>query len=364
MEDIFKNYEKKIVGPHRIGSKPKYSEEFTTPVNEILFIAIAEKTFKKLDWDIVYKDLNSIEAKRKEESLINDRWTEIITANYKNGTVLVKSESLNGAVWDVGKNFKRVKLFIFAYHEILKTFDKQALKELENEAEKKNNWDDYIIPETLPQPIQTQVPNMILPIFVSLCISLIIGFILALVSVKLLYVIFLFEFLVATAIAFVIEYLIKLSNYTDFSKLKYLLGAMILVIYISNLYFQYEFILNENNMQRIGFWDFLQIGFLQGCTINNINFGWIGWIISWILQLGLTAAFAYPKIIAALANHTIEKVPIEVIDFALYYLLKEKSEKEIRNELAKKGWSDIKNQDEVFEAIRERQSTAELNRMK
>lgn len=364
MEDIFKNYEKNIPKKHSISFTPKYKEQFKTTVNETLFIAIAEKTFVKLDWDIIYKDDHNIEAKRKEEGWVNERWTEIITANYKNGIVLVKSESLGNEIWDVGKNSKRVKLFIYAYQETLKTFDEQALKELENEVEKKNNWDDYIIPDTLPKPIQTKVPNITLPIIGGLCLSIILGFILAFLSVKGLYFIMLFEFLVATVIAFVMKYLIKFSNYTDFSKLKYLLGAMVILIYVLNQYFQYELILNENNLERIGFLNFLLVRFSQGFIVNKINFGWIGWIISWLLQLGLTGAFLYLQIVAILTKYIIGRVPVEVVDFAFYHVVKEKSEEEIRSELAKKGWSDKKNQDEVFEAIGGMQNAIELNRIK
>ncbi|MEY8761866.1 hypothetical protein [Chryseobacterium tongliaoense] len=364
MEDIFKDYEKNIPKKHSISFSPKYKEEFKTSISETLFIGIAEKTFEKLGWDLIYKDDNNIEAKRKEAGWVNERWTEIITASYKNGIVLVKSESLGNEIWDAGKNSKRVKLFIYAYQETLKTFDEQALKEFENEIEKKNNWDDYIIPETLPKPSQAKVPNITLPIIGGLCLSLILGFILAFLSVKGLYIIILFEFLVATVITFVMKYLIKFSNYTDFSKLQYLLGAMIILIYILNQYFQYELILHENNLERIGFLNFLQIRFTQGFTVNKANLGWIGWIINWILQLGLTGIFVYLQIVSALTKYIIGRVPIEVVDFAYYHLVKEKSEEEIRSELAKKGWSDIKNQDEVFEAIGGMQNAIELNRIK
>lgn len=364
MEDIFKKYEKNIPKKHSISFTPKYKEEFKTPVNETLFLAIAEKTFEKLDWDIIYKDDTNIEAKRKEAGLVNERWTEIITASYKNSAVLVKSESLGNEIWDAGKNSKRVKLFIYAYQEILNTFDQQALKDLEIEMEKKNNWDDYIIPETLPKPVQRKVPNITLPIIGGLCLSLILGFVLAFFSMKGLYFIMLFEFLVATAIAFVMKYLIKLSNYTDFSKLQYLLGAMIILIYVLNQYFQYELILNENNLERIGFLNFLQIRFSQGFVVNKINLGWIGWVISWIIQLGLTGLFLYLQIVAALTRYIIGRVPIEVIDFAFYHLVKDKSEKEIRRELAGKGWSDPKNQDEVFEAIGGMHNATALDRIK
>ncbi|WP_419869842.1 hypothetical protein [Chryseobacterium sp. CT-SW4] len=364
MNNTLKEYEKTISKKHSIGFTPKYEEQFRTNVNETLFVAIAEKTFEKLNWDIVYKDNNSIEAKRKEEGSFSERWTELITAHYKNSTVIVKSTSLGSEIWDVGKNSKRVKLFIYAYQEILKTFSNEALKELEKETEKKNNWEDYIIPETLPQPIPAKTPNINLPVIAGLCLSLFLGFIVAFLSVKGLYFIILFEFLVATAIVFVMKYLIKLSNFTDFSKLQYLLGAMILLTYVSNQYFQYEIILNENNLERIGFWNFLEIRLSQGLIINKINTGWIGWIISWIVQLGLTALFVYLKIVTALTKYIIERVPVEVVDFAYYHFIKEKTEEEVRRELAEKGWSDVRNQDEVFEAIGGFQNAIELNRGK
>lgn len=178
------------------------------------------------------------------------------------------------------------------------------------------------------------------------------------------YFIGLFEFLVATAIAFVMKYLIKLSNFTDFNKLQYLLSGMILLIYLSNQYFQYEIILNENNYDRIGFLEFLKLRFSQGLTIKNLNTGWIGLVISWILQLGLTGLFVYLKIISILTKYAIERVPVEVAEFAYYHFVKEKTEEEVRNELAKKGWTDKINQDEVFEAIGGFHSATELNRMK
>jgi hypothetical protein len=364
MDDNLKNYEKTIRKKHSVNFTPKYKEEFRTSVNNTVFVAIAEKTVEKLGWDLVFKDENNIEAKRKEKSLGIERWTEAISASYEFGNVVVKSESLGNEMWDVGRNSKRVKLFIYAFEETLKTFDRQSLNELEKEIEKKNNWDDYVIPESLPQPIQAKEPNILIPIIGGLIISLILGFVIAFISVKGMYFIGLFEFLVATAIALAMKQLIKLSNFTDFNKLQYLLAGMIFLIYISNQYFQYEIILNANNYERIRFLEFLKLRFSQGLTIKNLNTGWIGLIISWILQLGLTGLFVYLKIISILTKYAIERVPVEVIDFAYYHLVKEKTEEEVRNELAKKGWTDKINQDEVFEAIGGFQNATELNRMK
>ena len=364
MEDLLKNYEKTIKKKHSVSFTPKYKEEFRTSVNNIVFVAVAEKTVAKLGWDLVYKNEKSIEAKRKEEMLGIERWTEAITASYEYGNIVVKSESLGNEMWDLGRNSKRVKLFIYAFEEILKTFDRKSLNELEKEVERKNNWDDYVIPETLPEPNQVKSPNIIILIIGGLIISIILGFVLAFVSLKGIYILFLFEFLIATAIAMTMKQLIKISNFIDFGKLQYLLAGMIILIYLSNQYFQYEIILNENNYNRIGFWEFLKLRFSKGLNIKNLNTGWIGLVVSWIVQLGLTALFVYLKMISVLTKYVIERIPSEVVDFAYYHFVKEKSEEEVRKELAKMGWTEKKNQDEVFEAIGGFQNATELNRMK
>lgn len=364
MEENFKNYEKTIIRKHRISFSPKYKEEFKTSVNEIIFMAIAEKACEKLGWDIIYTDDFNIEAKRKEAGWMNDRWTEIITATYKNGNISVKSESLGNEIWDAGKNSKRVKLFIYAFQETLKTFDQKALQELEKEAERKKNWDDYIIPETLPKPVQTKNPDFAIPLFGGLFTSLILGFAVAFLSAKGIYLIGLFEFLVATVLVFAMKYFIRFSNYTDLKKLQYLLATMIILVYASNQYFQYEIILRSNNLERIGFWRFLLIRFSGGFTVNKTNLGWIGWILIWIVQLGLTGLITYLKIVVVLTKYILERIPVEVVDFACYHSIKNKSEEEIRRELAEKGWSDKKDQDEVFDAIAGLLNATALKRIK
>ncbi|CAD7797033.1 hypothetical protein CHRY9390_00099 [Chryseobacterium aquaeductus] len=364
MDEIFKNYEKTIKRKHSINFTPKYREEFRTSVNKILFIAIAEKAIEKLGWDIVYVEESTIEAKRKEKKLGVERWTEAITASYANGNIVVKSQSLGNEIWDAGKNSKHVKLFIYAFEETLKTFDQQSLKELEKEIERKNNLDDYVIPETLPKPQQAKTPNIAIPIIGGFIISLILGFTLASISVKGLYILFLFEFLVATSISFAMKYLIKFSNFTDFSRLQYILAAMIILTYLSNQYFQYEIILYQYDYERIGFWEFLKLKFSQGFTIQNMNTGWIGLVVSWIIQLGLTGLFIYLKIFTVWTKYVVERVPVEVVDFAYYHFVKGKTEDEVRNELAKKGWTEKLNQDEVLEAIGGFQTATEINRIK
>ncbi|MBL7788766.1 MAG: hypothetical protein JNL75_02900 [Chitinophagales bacterium] len=364
MENIFKDYEKTIKKKHSIAFTPNYKEEFKTTVNNTLFVAIAEIVVEKLGWDLVYKDDNNIEAKRSEKSMGMERWTEAISASYNFGNILVKSESLGSEVWDLGRNSKRVKLFIYAFEKTLKSFDNESLKKLEKENEKKKNWDDYVIPDKLPNPVKPKTPNIIIPIIGGIIVSIILGYILAFVSLKGIYVILLFEFLVASIIAFIMKFLIKLSNYTNFDILQYLLAGMIILIYFLNQYFQYDIVLSENNFDGFSFFEFIKLRMSQGLTIKNLNTGWFGLVISWLIQLGLTGLFLYLGIVRVLTQYVIERVPGEVIDFAFYHLMKDKTEEEIRTELAKKGWSDSINQDEVFEAIVGLQDATEINRIK
>jgi len=364
MEESLKTYEKNIEKKHSFGWTPKYEEEFRTNLNEKVFIPIAEKTFEKLNWDLVFKDDKNIEAKRKESSFGIDKWTESITISYSHGKIIVKSESLGNEMWDNGKNSKRVKLFIHTFKETEKSFDKESLEKLEIEVERKNNWDDYVIPEILPKPNEIKKPNFVIPLIGGFVVSIILGLILAKISIIGIYIIGLFEFLVALAIGFSLKYLIKFSNFTEFLKLKYLLIGMIILIYVLNQYFQYEIILRENNYERIGFFEFIKLRFEQGLTIKKLNTGWIGLIISWGLQIIITYYVGLLRLITSITSYQLERIPMEVVDFAFYHFVKEKTEEQVRNELKNKGWTEKQNQDEVFEAIEAIYGANELNRMK
>jgi hypothetical protein len=54
---------------------------------------------------------------------------------------------------------------------------------------------------------------------------------------------------------------------------------------------------------------------------------------------------------------------MEVVDFAFYHFVKEKTEDQVRTELSKMGWTEEQDQDEVFESISAVQGATELNRM-
>ncbi len=291
MTPELKKIEKQIKKTHKIAFTPRYTSKFCTQLSEKAFFAITNQTFEKLNWDVIYVDLHAIEAKRKNKSLGITQYTESIIVTYNQGNVMVKSESLGNEFWDNGRNSKRVLLFIHVFQEIEQSYNPEEIIALEKQQESKENWDDYVLPTHLPQPNSIRKSNVVFPILTALITALILAFILAKISLTGKYIIFLFEFLVGLALAYSLKLGIKMGNYTNFKNLKNILILAILITFIGNQLFQYNIILTENNLERIGFLAFLKIRLQQGLTIKSLNVGSIGLIISWIIQLGLSYFF-------------------------------------------------------------------------
>ena len=360
MNEDLKQYEKKIKKIHRISWTPKYEEETRTSLNPKLVIPIIIKTFEKLGWEVLYRDENIAEAKRKLGW--NDRGTKISVSHHF-GKLIIKSESLGSEIWDNGQNSKRVKLFIHAFQQTEKTYDRKSLAELEKEVEKTNNWDDYVIPESLPQPRNQKKPRFWTLIVCGLITALFMGFILALLSLKGFYLIFLFEVLVAIVLSYILQQLVKISNFTSAGLLNYSLIGIVVITYVSSQYFQYQIVLHVNNDNHSNPWEFLQARLEHGLTFNRLNLGWIGLLISWVLQFVITYYVAVFRLTFSLTAYRIKRVPVEVVDFAYYHFVKENTEKQVRAELSKMGWNDSQNQDEVLEAIDAIGYAQELNRI-
>lgn len=364
MTEELKNYEKLIKKKHSFAWTPSYQESFITKIEQKLFVPIVLKVLEKLEWDIVFKDKISVEAKCGTSG---EKWTEKIIVHFEYGNVVVKSVSLSNEMWDNGKNSKRVKLFIYAFQQFENQLDEDSLNdlnELNQEIEDEENWANYEVPTSLPQPTDYKKPQFWIPVFGGIISSLLLGFLVALVSIKFMYIFGVFELIVAGIIGFAFGHLIKWSNYTNYDKLKYSLMGTIILVYLSNQYFQYHIIFFENNYDPIGFIEFMKIRLEQGLVIESLNTDWIGLIISWVFQLFFTYYLISLYVVFTLVAYQIQKVPTEVIDFTFYHLaIKEEIEEEVRNKLSKMGWQNTLQQDEIFEAIGAIYGANELNRM-
>ncbi len=360
MTEELKQFERAIKKKHIFAWTPKYEVYFRTNLNETVFIPIVIETFEKLGWELVYQDETTAEANSPMDW---SQWGHRITVKYEYGKVTVKSVSLGNEFWDNGRNSKRVKLFIYAFRQIEKGYDRAALAELEKEVERANNWDDYTVPETLPPPVKQGPPRFWIPVLGGIMTALLMGFVVAFLTVKVTYIIFLFEVGVAFVFGFVLKHLIRMGNYTNDDYLHHLLIGMILITYLSNQYFQYQIILQENDFAPIGFWAFMKLRLEAGLMVKELNTGWIGLVISWVLQLVITYIVGTMRVASNLATYRLERIPEAVIEFTIYHFAKEKTEEQVRGELSKMDWSDPKDQDEVFECLGAIQDAQEMNRM-
>lgn len=360
MTEELKKYESTINKKHSFGWNPNYEEEFKTDLNKTVFFPITKEVIEKLGWELVYEDESSIEVRKNAEGF---HWGQKIKISYQLGKIKINSTSIQALFYDFGRNSKRVKLFVHAFKELEKKYDKEALTELEDKVNRANIWDDYEVPNTLPQPKKQAESKFWIPIIGGIALSILLGFIVAFLTIKFTYVIGIYEVAVGFLIGFGFKYLIKLSNYTNFDRLNYVLIGVVLIAYFLNQYFLYGLLKSESNIEPIGFLNFIQLRFQEGLTIKSMNTGWIGLVISWIFQIGFTYGIAYIQLASHLTQYQLEKVPMEVVNFAFYHFVKGKDENGVRQELSKMGWSKEEDQNDVFESIRAIQVMQELNRI-
>ncbi|NOU62243.1 hypothetical protein [Marinifilum caeruleilacunae] len=361
MDQKFQDFEKSIKGKHSFNFTPKYKEEFSIKVTPRIFVEIAAKTFEALAWEVVFQDDHQIEAKRPGSF---DKWTHgiVATANPM-GKVVVKSESLGNEMWDLGKNSKRVKLFIYAFNEILKTYDESQLKELQEEVERKDNWDDYEVPEKLPAPANFRQPQLWVPALGIGIVALLLAYLIAFLSMESVYVIGLFELGAGFILGFSLKELMKLGNYTKWASIKNVLIGAVVLTFVMNQIFQYQMILSRNPLEPIGFFEYMKLRIEHGFTLKEINLGAIGLVIFWAVQIGLTYLIAYLKTLNASIKISMERVPVEVVDFTIYHFVKGKNELAVKQELSKMGWKSELEHEMVFEAIGGVHGGQELRRL-
>jgi len=353
------NYVKGLKKNHSFGWSPNYKEEVNTKLNTIQFHAISVLTFEKLGWDIVFIEDARIVAKRKNEW---NHYTERIAASFKNGKIEVISKSVNDANWDLGRNSIRVKHFIFVFNKIEASFDKNSLGELELETKRLINWDDYEEPLILPTPFVVRKPNLLVPLCFGLLASTIIGYLLALLTINGLYVVGLVELVVAFAIARVLTLSITINNFTNLNQLNFILIVSVLLVYTVNQFFQFRLVSSNTQLGLLEFLDFTKSKIDSGLVVASFQTGYIFIVVSWIVQLVVTYIFGHIQLESSLINYKLNRVPKEVINFVTYSLKRGKSEKQIRNELSQKGWTDHQNQNAVFEYFNTTQDINEYNR--
>ncbi|WP_130286029.1 hypothetical protein [Aquimarina brevivitae] len=341
--------------------KPEFSESFKTDSKESQIIPLTIEVFEKLEWPIVYRDTNSVEAKRKGDW---NKLTEKITVTKKAaGRIEVHSKSIEGNFIDFGKNSLRTGLFIALFKKLETEYKENGkLEVLETEFEKQSNWDDYEIPAELPKPKQFRKPSLSLSILGGLSIVVLFGVLIAFLTVSFTYVIGLYELGIGLGIGYLFGQVLKKTNYVDFNPIQFVLAGMMIVMFITNQFTQYQMLIAENNISEFSFLEFINIRFKGGLTIKSLNTGWIGLTLSWIFQMTFPYFLALARIGGITTSYTIEKVPKEALEYTVYLFEMNKSESEVRAVLSQKGWNKKVDQDMVFQAIGAILGFQEMNR--
>ena len=348
----FLAYEKSLKGSKRFSfwSPPKYTIKFKSNLSTKHFIALANKIFPDFDWEIFYKDEESIEFKRRSP-MDTEEWTEKITVKTSsNGMIEVLSQSLTDASYDSGENHKRVQFFQYVMEECTKDYTNEELDSLVEEVKKEDNMADYVIPEKLPKPPLFKNSTISYSIITALLGSSLFAVIFGLMT-HFFYILILWESLIGIALGFIIGQSVKWGNYTNFTNLHYLIIGAVVSILFGSQYFQYQLFIVENSMVSIGFIDFVIARLEAGFHFSDFNAGWIGWLIVWVLQFCMIYFISLNRLVSSTIEYQITRIHEKVIEFAMYHFTQDKSEEEVKVELAKMGWRDKQAQEYIMEAL-------------
>lgn len=344
MLEKYQSYEASIKKKHVIAWSPKFQEETRTSIPPKAFPEVVIKVFNDLDWEIVYVDLKVLVAKRKSSWKWDKKYYERITVTYDYGKVIVQSESIENHLWDNGSNSRLVRLFIYAFKETEATLDRTEIAAMEAKVNKDLNMEDYIIPERLTPPKQRKPPRIAFPVLAALIIALFLGFFMALGAWKIGYYLIAYELAAGFAIGYALSFALKAGNYVDFDKLsRILIITIVLTLFLSH-YFYYQLV-NVNEALGLDFFSFM------GLVLDR---AYGGWIIFILLNAG---RFYFARLIANMImargfiDFQLERVPVDVLEFAFYHFSKSESEASVRYELSKMNWSNKEDQDDVFFAM-------------
>jgi len=342
---------------HSFGFVPKYSDEISPKISPRAYIEIAKRAYEKLNWDLIYVSDTELNGLR-----IGDlgKVREIISIKViANKQIHLQSKSENG-IWDMGKNYKRISQLKETIETILNSISSEEISQIEKDAIAKDNWEDYIEPETLSEPKKIKEPFLPILIFGYLVLSCILSYVISFLSLHGLYFLFLFESVVGFILAYSLRVLLPLSNCTEFDKIKLIILSSIVLLFIMNQYFQ--FLHFQKEYSSLTFFLFIKERLKHGFLLKNINIGTIGQLVVWAFQIGFSYLIAYINIRKQLIDYSISRVPNDVIEFAMYNMVKKKSEQEIKIELSKKGWKSELEHKAIFEAIGSIYGGQQMNR--
>ncbi len=357
-ENRYQDFIKSIDTEIHFGWTPEHKETTNSNVPFELINVIVEQAVSKLGWDLVFQTTDSVEIKR----IVDGNWTEKLTLEIsKKGELTINSKSLGSGMLDMGRNSKWVKLLIHVIHEVESEYDSDSLEQLAIDTKKKENMDDYVVPDSLSKPESFKTPEIWSPIIGALIGTTVLAAIFAIFT-KYFYIMLLFETGIGLGLAIVVFQSCKYGNYTHYINTRVIMGFSVVGIVFLTQFFQYSMVIYEHSAFEVTFLQFMELRFEQGFTFQDLNLGWIGLLAMFSVQLFVIYYVCWARLSTFLATFQMERVPEDVIEFAVYQLVKGKTEIGLKNELAKKGWSENSHQEYVLEALGANHGIQEFNR--
>lgn len=342
MREDLKALEKNLKRKHSIRVTPKFETSFSTKHSNIIFFLLVEKVFHALEWEVIASDGTTMVAHRKSKW---DEWTEKIIVEYTGGNIRIKSKSLRKEIWDAGNNSLRVQLFIEAFHIIEKESDFETLKSKEDKIISSYNFENYVVPNSLPQPnfeSSNFTPIAISGIITTICSAGLIAFL----SVDIKYIFFIYEILAIVPLVFILNYSIEKNHFYDDNKIALFIAGLSVLFSASNIFFQYRILLLEKRISEAVLFQFIENPLNTELLIPALLLTLLG-----IFQIAIIYLVTNYFVQNHIRKITFHLIPQEVLVYANYLMHKGYNTDQITEELSQKGWCKKSEQRLIFKGI-------------
>jgi hypothetical protein len=355
---------KKIVDDTKIKTKtsfkltPKFYSELSTYLPNKIALQSTAKVAMTLGWPVVHFEDNIIETKTVNR---HGSLSEKVIIVIDEGKLSITSTSIENNLCDFGKNSKRVEEFKIAYKEIESFYDEDKIAETLEELTLKEEKDKYQIPEELRKPKAPREKKIAYLVIGGLLLSMALGGVIAFAA-SLIYVVFLFDFLIGLGTGYAFSYLIKLSNISNFYKVRFIGFASVGLSYFLSQVYRFIFIVNQNDIIDASIIDYFIAKLENGLQYRDLNMGMIGLIVAWVFEVTIALIIFNYRAAQEVIQFDLENAPADVVNFAMHWFNEDKDEDEVRTELHKKGWENKEQQDLIFKAVSALATSHQMNR--
>lgn len=115
MKERIKHYQAQLKKKHSVAWTPNYQESFNTSLNFDDSKQLAKEILPIIGL------LPITHTKYEVRAVSKERWNrenEYIVFKYEKGKITIKSQTVGKMFWDIGRNYKWVKVFIFVFKEL------------------------------------------------------------------------------------------------------------------------------------------------------------------------------------------------------------------------------------------------------